>query len=97
MHQLITVPLLLLLLLQGSVQLRHLEVEASNDGPSPCQAPLLWEGRWVVYDHGTGRNNRAAVSYDGQSHRLRVLQQHKKHTPCQRCNERTHTHTPHAQ
>ncbi|XP_077579701.1 mammalian ependymin-related protein 1 [Stigmatopora nigra] len=51
---------------------------------SPCLAPLQWEGRWVVYDHGTGRNTRAAVSYDGQNHRLRVLQQHKKHTPCQR-------------
>nr|XP_057933791.1 mammalian ependymin-related protein 1 [Doryrhamphus excisus] len=50
----------------------------------PCLAPLQWEGRWVLYDHGTGRNNRAAVSYDGQNRRLRILQQHKKHTPCQR-------------
>lgn len=50
----------------------------------PCVAPLQWEGRWVVYDHGTGRNHRAAVSYDGLNKRLRVLQQHKKHTPCQK-------------
>lgn len=50
----------------------------------PCDAPLQWEGKWVVYDHSTGRNSRAAVSYDGQNQRIRVLQQHKKHTPCQR-------------
>uniref|UniRef100_A0A3Q0R2S7 Mammalian ependymin-related protein 1 n=1 Tax=Amphilophus citrinellus TaxID=61819 RepID=A0A3Q0R2S7_AMPCI len=50
----------------------------------PCVAPLQWEGRWVVYDHSTGRNSRAAVSYDGLNQRIRVLQQHKKHTPCQR-------------
>lgn len=50
----------------------------------PCVAPLQWEGRWVVYDHSTGRNSRAAVSYDGVDQRIRVLQQHKKHTPCQR-------------
>ncbi|XP_077412886.1 mammalian ependymin-related protein 1 [Vanacampus margaritifer] len=81
MLQLILVPLLLLL---GSMHLRQAEVEASAAGATPCQAPLQWEGRWVVYDHGTGRNNRAAVSYDAQNHRLRVLQQHKKHTPCQR-------------
>uniref|UniRef100_A0A3P8RWR5 Mammalian ependymin-related protein 1 n=1 Tax=Amphiprion percula TaxID=161767 RepID=A0A3P8RWR5_AMPPE len=48
---------------------------------APCLAPPQWEGRWVLYDHGTGRNNRAAVSYDGLNRRIRVLQQHKKHTP----------------
>ncbi|XP_038573183.1 mammalian ependymin-related protein 1 [Micropterus salmoides] len=50
----------------------------------PCTAPLQWEGRWVLYDHSTGRNSRAAVSYDGLNQRIRVLQQNKKHTPCQR-------------
>ncbi|XP_042339364.1 mammalian ependymin-related protein 1-like [Plectropomus leopardus] len=50
----------------------------------PCLAPLQWEGRWVQYDHSTGRNRRAAVSYDGLNQRIRVLQQHKKHTPCQK-------------
>ncbi|KAM9323231.1 mammalian ependymin-related protein 1 [Pholidichthys leucotaenia] len=57
------------------------------DGPAaagPCLAPSQWEGRWVVYDHSTGRNSRAAVSYDSLNQRIRVLQQHKKHTPCQR-------------
>lgn len=56
----------------------------SSTAAEPCAAPLQWEGRWVVYDHGTGRNARAAVSYDGLNRRLRVLQQHKKHTPCQK-------------
>ncbi|XP_056148833.1 mammalian ependymin-related protein 1 [Lampris incognitus] len=50
----------------------------------PCLAPLQWEGRSVQYDHNTGRNTRAAVSYDALDQRLRVLQQHKKHTPCQK-------------
>lgn len=50
----------------------------------PCVSPLQWEGRWVVYEHNSGRNHRAAVSYDGLNQRLRVLQQHKKHTPCQK-------------
>ncbi|XP_032387003.1 mammalian ependymin-related protein 1 [Etheostoma spectabile] len=50
----------------------------------PCLAPPQWEGSWVLYDHSTGRNNRAAVSYDGLNHRIRILQQNKKHTPCQK-------------
>ncbi|CAB1446557.1 unnamed protein product [Pleuronectes platessa] len=50
----------------------------------PCLAPPQWEGRWVRYDHSTGRNNRASVSYDGLNQRVRVLQQLKKHSPCQR-------------
>lgn len=56
----------------------------ASSANEPCVSPLQWEGRWVVYDHGTGRNHRAAVSYDGLNRRLRVLQQHKKHTPCQK-------------
>lgn len=50
----------------------------------PCLAPQQWEGRWVQYDHSTGRNRRAVVSYDGLNQRIRVLQKHKKHTPCQK-------------
>lgn len=56
----------------------------ASPAAEPCDAPLQWEGKWVLYDHSTGRNSRAAVSYDGQNQRIRVLQQHKKHTPCQR-------------
>lgn len=55
---------------------------ASSAGP--CPAPLQWEGRSVVYDHSTGRNARAAVSYDAKNQRIRILQQNKKHTPCQK-------------
>ncbi|CAB1325706.1 unnamed protein product [Coregonus sp. 'balchen'] len=50
----------------------------------PCLAPLQWEGRSVEYDHSTGRNTRATVSYDAQNQRIRLLQQNKKHTPCQK-------------
>ncbi|KAG9273979.1 mammalian ependymin-related protein 1 [Astyanax mexicanus] len=54
-------------------------------GPvQPCAAPLQWEGRTVQYDHGTGRNTRAAVSYDAQNQRIRVLEEIRKHTPCKR-------------
>ncbi|CAL1580684.1 unnamed protein product [Knipowitschia caucasica] len=73
-------PGLLLLLLSAALSW-ELRAQAA---PSPCLAPAQWEGRWVQYDHSTGRNTRAAVSYDGLNQRLRVLQQHKKHTPCQR-------------
>lgn len=59
-------------------------VPGSLASPEPCLAPGQWEGRWVQYDHSTGRNSRAAVSYDAPNQRLRVLQQHKKHTPCQK-------------
>ncbi|KAL6490308.1 hypothetical protein MHYP_G00006530 [Metynnis hypsauchen] len=52
--------------------------------PQPCAAPLQWEGRTVQYDHNTGRNTRAVVSYDGQNQRLRVLEEKRKHTPCKR-------------
>lgn len=50
----------------------------------PCLAPLQWEGRSVQYDHSTGRNARAAVSYDAQNQRIRIFQQNKKHTPCEK-------------
>lgn len=60
------------------------EPMAAAASPSPCLAPGQWEGRWVQYDHSTGRNGRAAISYDAPNQRLRVLQQHKRHTPCQR-------------
>ena len=59
-------------------------LNGSRAAAAPCLAPQQWEGRWVLYDHSTGRNSRAAVSYDGLTQRIRVLQQHKKHTPCQR-------------
>ncbi|KAI1889277.1 hypothetical protein AGOR_G00177480 [Albula goreensis] len=50
----------------------------------PCLAPLQWEGRSVEYDHSTGRNTRAVVSYDGQNQRIRVLEEKKGHTPCKK-------------
>ncbi|KAJ8011419.1 hypothetical protein DPEC_G00058010 [Dallia pectoralis] len=50
----------------------------------PCLAPLQWEGRSVEYDHSTGRNTRALLSYDGQNQRIRLLQQNKRHAPCQK-------------
>ncbi|KAL6103747.1 epdr1 [Pungitius sinensis] len=58
--------------------------EASRSAAAPCVAPLQWEGRWVMYDHSSGRNARASVSYDGLKQRLRVLQRSQKHAPCQR-------------
>ncbi|XP_037644043.1 mammalian ependymin-related protein 1 [Sebastes umbrosus] len=56
----------------------------ASPAAAPCLAPLQWEGSWVMFDSSTGRNRRAAVSYDGLKQRLRVLQQNKKHTPCQK-------------
>lgn len=50
----------------------------------PCLAPLQWEGRIVEYDHGTGRNTRASMSYDGQNQRIRILEQKKGHVPCKK-------------
>uniref|UniRef100_A0A665U2W8 Mammalian ependymin-related protein 1 n=1 Tax=Echeneis naucrates TaxID=173247 RepID=A0A665U2W8_ECHNA len=35
-----------------------------REAATPCLAPPQWEGRWVLYDHSTGRNSQA-VSYDG--------------------------------
>ncbi|KAM3866361.1 mammalian ependymin-related protein 1 [Diretmus argenteus] len=59
--------------------------DASAPAPSqPCLAPRQWEGRSVQYDHGTGRNTRASLSYDAPTQRIRILQQNKKHAPCQR-------------
>nr|XP_033786130.1 mammalian ependymin-related protein 1 [Geotrypetes seraphini] len=57
---------------------------ASPSGPSPCLAPAQWEGRTVQYDHSTGRNTRAAVSYDASQQRVRVLEEKKGLVPCKR-------------
>ncbi|KAM3929014.1 mammalian ependymin-related protein 1 [Leptodactylus fuscus] len=51
---------------------------------TPCQAPLQWEGRTVVYDHNTGKNTRAVVSYDAKMQRIRVLEERKSLIPCKR-------------
>lgn len=51
---------------------------------TPCQAPLQWEGRIVVYDHNTGKNTRATVSYDAQMQRIRILEERKSLVPCKR-------------
>ncbi|KAM6954746.1 mammalian ependymin-related protein 1 [Aplochiton taeniatus] len=61
-------------------------IDAARPAPKvqPCDAPLQWEGRSVEYDHNTGRNTRAAVSYDAQNQRIRFLQQNKRHAPCQK-------------
>ncbi|XP_030063636.1 mammalian ependymin-related protein 1 [Microcaecilia unicolor] len=56
----------------------------STTGPSPCLAPAQWEGRAVQYDHSTGRNTRAAVSYDASQQRVRVLEEKKGLVPCKR-------------
>ncbi|XP_039381319.1 mammalian ependymin-related protein 1 [Mauremys reevesii] len=52
--------------------------------PAPCQAPRQWEGRTVAYDHSSGRNTRAAVSYDGPNQRLRLLEERKGLIPCKK-------------
>lgn len=57
---------------------------ASAQPPAPCQAPVQWEGRTVRYDHSTGKNTRALVSYDGPSQRLRVLEERKGLIPCKK-------------
>uniref|UniRef100_A0A8B9NIJ9 Mammalian ependymin-related protein 1 n=1 Tax=Accipiter nisus TaxID=211598 RepID=A0A8B9NIJ9_9AVES len=72
--------LLLLLLLLGGLLVRSGGAAAA--GPEPCQAPRQWEGRTVSYEHGTGRNRRAAVSYDGPNQRLRILEERKALIPC---------------
>ncbi|XP_056276276.1 mammalian ependymin-related protein 1 [Pseudoliparis swirei] len=59
----------------------------ASPAAAPCLAPQQWEGRWVMFDHSSGRNSRASVSYDGLKQRIRVLQQNKKHAPCQRFYE----------
>uniref|UniRef100_G1KU93 Mammalian ependymin-related protein 1 n=2 Tax=Anolis carolinensis TaxID=28377 RepID=G1KU93_ANOCA len=47
-------------------------------------APLQWEGRTVAYDHVTGRNTRASVTYDSPNQRLRVLEEKKGLIPCKK-------------
>lgn len=69
---------LLLLLLLGGIPVR------GGAGAEPCRAPGQWEGRSVRYEHGTGRNTRAAVSYDGLNQRLRILEERKALIPCKK-------------
>ncbi|XP_060104176.1 mammalian ependymin-related protein 1 [Heteronotia binoei] len=57
---------------------------ASAQQPVPCQAPVQWEGRTVRYDHNTGKNIRALVTYDGPNQRLRVLEEKKGLIPCKK-------------
>ncbi|CAL8314867.1 unnamed protein product [Gadus morhua 'NCC'] len=61
-----------------------MDVARPTKPTQPCLAPLQWEGRSVQYNHNTGRNTRADMSYDAKNQRLRILEQHKKHTPCQK-------------
>lgn len=72
-------PPLRLLLLLGVLLLR-----GGAAGAEPCQAPQQWEGRTVFYEHGSGRNTRAAVSYDGPNQRLRILEERKALIPCKK-------------
>lgn len=72
-------PPLRLLLLLGVLLLR-----GGAAGAEPCQAPRQWEGRTVFYEHGSGRNTRAAVSYDGPNQRLRILEERKALIPCKK-------------
>lgn len=76
--------LLLVFVAASAASVLGLPVEDVSPRSDPCLAPLQWEGRWVSFDHSTGRNSRSSVSYDGLKQRVRVLQQNKKHTPCQR-------------
>ncbi|KAL8165630.1 UNVERIFIED_CONTAM: hypothetical protein K2H54_049849 [Gekko kuhli] len=78
-------PSLLLLLWSGAVYLACCgSPPASAPPPVPCQAPVQWEGRTVRYDHNTGKNTRALVSYDGPNQRLRVLEERKGLIPCKK-------------
>ncbi|XP_014749385.1 PREDICTED: mammalian ependymin-related protein 1-like [Sturnus vulgaris] len=72
-------PPLRLRLLLGVLLLRGGEAAAE-----PCQAPRHWERRTVFNEHGSGRNTRAAVSYDGPNQRLRVLEERKALIPCKK-------------
>ncbi|NXV55562.1 EPDR1 protein, partial [Molothrus ater] len=71
-----------LLLLLGVLLLRGGAAAAA--GAEPCQAPRQWEGRTVFYEHGSGRNTRAAVSYDSPNQRLRILEERKALIPCKK-------------
>ncbi|KAM8967331.1 mammalian ependymin-related protein 1 [Pelodytes ibericus] len=51
---------------------------------TPCQAPLQWEGRRVEYDHNTGINTRALITYDSKLQRIRILEERKSLIPCKR-------------
>ncbi|XP_053570392.1 mammalian ependymin-related protein 1 [Bombina bombina] len=71
----------LLIFMLCNANLDRIVTEAS---PSPCKAPLQWEGRMVVYDHDTGRNIRASVTYDSTQQRLRILEERKSLVPCKK-------------
>ncbi|XP_069816449.1 mammalian ependymin-related protein 1 [Dendropsophus ebraccatus] len=73
--------LLLLLIAINQVNAKSFFV---SEPTTPCQAPLQWEGRTVVYDHNTGKNTRASVSYDAQMQRIRILEERKSLVPCKR-------------
>lgn len=72
---------LLLITVASSVNGRYI---STPDPVSPCQAPLQWEGRIVVYDHNTGKNTRANVTYDAKQQRIRILEDRKNLVPCKR-------------
>ncbi|XP_053324001.1 mammalian ependymin-related protein 1 [Spea bombifrons] len=54
---------------------------------TPCQAPLQWEGRIVVYDHNTGISTRALITYDSKLQRIRTLDERRSLVPCKRVYE----------
>ncbi|XP_073486597.1 mammalian ependymin-related protein 1 [Aquarana catesbeiana] len=72
---------LLLITVTSSVNARFI---SSLDPVTPCEAPLQWEGRIVVYDHNTGTNTRANVTYDAKQQRIRILEDRKSLIPCKR-------------
>lgn len=72
---------LLLITVTSSVNARYI---SSSDPVTPCAAPLQWEGRIVVYDHNTGKNIRANVTYDAKQQRIRILEDRKMLVPCKR-------------
>ncbi|KAM9308574.1 mammalian ependymin-related protein 1 [Gastrophryne carolinensis] len=80
-HALIHFLSLGLILIAGLVSARNHSLPAPV---TPCQAPLQWEGRIVVYDHNTGRNIRANVTYDAKQQRIRILEDRKSLIPCKR-------------
>ncbi|XP_018414274.1 PREDICTED: mammalian ependymin-related protein 1 [Nanorana parkeri] len=57
---------------------------SASDPVTPCEAPLQWEGRIVMYDHNTGKNTRANVTYDAKQQRIRILEDRKSLVPCKR-------------
>ncbi|XP_040209142.1 mammalian ependymin-related protein 1 [Rana temporaria] len=72
---------LLLITATSSANARY---RSSSDPVTPCEAPLQWEGRIVVYDHNSGTNTRANVTYDAKQQRIRILEDRKSLIPCKR-------------